>query len=196
MIHFIVLDENNVITGAGSMPNVESVESNIKQGSTWMTVLDEAVIGDIANYYWSNKLNSLEKIPTCPQGNGVYSFDVRSEQWVDTTPVVTLDDYRKEALAQLKTKYTNIELGGFEYLGKVVQSNLISQQRMLSTVVDGNIDWITADNTTLTLTNAQFDEMKIKLSNHIQDTITAYNAAKQAMLSAVTKSDIEDILNA
>lgn len=195
MINFIILDANKKLVGAGAMPNVESVENNISKGNTWLSVLDDDVLRNIDNYYWSNKLNSLERIPSRPSYSGDYVFDVTLESWVDITPIVSLDEYKESAIADLKVKFTKIELGGFDFMGKVIQSDVLSQQRILSSVIDSSIDWITADNSTLTLSSTQFDEMKLKLSGHIQNTRLEYNKAKQAVLDASSKTEIEDIVN-
>lgn len=195
MINFIVLDSNKKIVGAGSMPNSESVDKNVKENCTWISIIDDDVIHNISKYYWSNKNRALELIPERPS-EGEFEFSLENEEWMNVAEEFNLLNYSKHVIIDLKQYYTSIELGGFLFMGKIIQSDVLSQQRIQSAIVDGSIDWIAADNSILSLSEEQFSELKKALSDHIKSVRSMYNAKKQRILNATSKSEIEEILNA
>lgn len=195
MISFIILDSYKKIVGAGSMPNSESIDRNLKENCTWISVIDDEVIHNIGKYYWSNKNQRLEVIPSQPAEEGEFIFCHENEQWMNVAEEFSLSNFSKHVIIDLKQYYTSIELGGFLFMGKMIQSDLLSQQRIQSSIIDGFIDWITADNSILTLSEEQFLDLKKALSDHIKSARTLYNVKKQSILNATSKSEIEEILN-
>lgn len=140
--------------------------------------------------YWSFVHNSW--ISTGYQPTDHHMFNYSTKVWEDFW---TTNDYLNQVLVKIKVDADNATYGGFSYKGKTIQSDLRSQSVIQSIIVDGTIDWITADNSVLKLSKDEFDELRIQLSVHLQTVRAHYNDLKNN-LHNYTVEQLKDLLNA
>lgn len=164
-------------TDTGSVMQIVSVDMNSINGvfirkGTALIAVEAKNLSD----YWDG--NEFVSIGIAPSSHHFFSY--KEKKWID---LWDLKRYQSEALSVQKAIYSNREFE-FEFMGKKIQSDLASQQRIQSVVVENSIDWITADNTILTLTRVQFDEMKLALSAHLQKMRNSYNNMKAKILNS------------
>lgn len=173
---------SSTILGSAEMLNL-----NTKDDAVYVDLSEDQRVQ--TSDYWDEKDKKIVSIGNAP--STYQTFNYVNKQWEDNRDLKALQEI---FLTKLKVEYQNKELGGFEFMGKVIQSNLISQQRIQSIIVEESIDWITADNSTLTLTSDQFGQMKISLSIHLQKVRADYNKAKENVLN-MTLEQLKEIEN-
>lgn len=139
--------------------------------------------------YWDFGTRSW--VNTGPSPTNHHVFNYSTKVWEDSW---LIDDYLKQVLTKVKANADKATYGGFIYKGKTIQSDLRSQSVIQSIIVDGTIDWITADNSVLNLSKDEFEELRIQLSVHLQTVRAHYNDLKNNLLT-YTLDQLKDLIN-
>ena len=118
-------------------------------------------------------------------------FDYEIKQWVDPR---TLDEIKAQKWAEIKSQRDQLEFGGFEFEGNVYDSDQVSQGRITGASVAG-VDqvWTLADNTTVELSALQLQQLYATLQAHITSVHERGRIARQLILDAQTKEQVEAI---
>lgn len=139
--------------------------------------------------YWDFVLETWCAVGIPPSAH--YTFDYIEKLWKDTW---IYDDYMKAALRKAKIDEVKTSTGGFTFNNKLIQSDNRSQMTISSMIVTDGIEWITADNSLITLTAIEFNEMKKALSTHLQTTRAVYNELKNN-LTMYTLEQLKEYIN-
>lgn len=154
----------------------------------------DAKFVDDVNYvlstdYFDAKSKKFVSIGDPPTHN--HTFDYTSKQWIDPR---TLDDLKALKWAEIKSQRNQLEFGGFEFEGNVYDSDQVSQGRIMGAVSAG-VDraWTLADNTTVSLTASQLQQLYAALQAHIASVHERGRIARQLIFEAETKEEVEAI---
>lgn len=132
---------------------------------------------------------SWEDLPPSP-GAG-YAFDYSAKQWIDPR---TLDEIKAQKWAEIKSQRDQLEFSGFEFEGGIYDSDQVSQGRIMGAAAAGMDQvWTLADNTTTYLTANELVQLYQALQMHIAITHQRGRAAREAIMSATTKDEVESI---
>jgi len=168
--------------------------------------------GDIRNFVTESTTNEIIEINEKPKVMDThvlhYSFDEKvlkeiirphpsfifdhvSSRWID---VRTLDEIKDQKWAAIKTDRDELEFGGFEFEGNIYDSDQVSQGRIMGAVIAG-VDqvWTLADNTTVTLSASQLQQLYAALQAHIASAHERGRIARQLIYEAETKEQVEAI---
>lgn len=115
-------------------------------------------------------------------------------------PEPTLDELKLLKRAEINSARDRTEQGGFEYLGKVFDSDMISCQR-ISTAAQAMafapeetaIVWTCQDNTTISLNKTQLAGLVAALAMHSNECHQKATALKAEVEKAKTKEELEKI---
>lgn len=118
----------------------------------------------------------------------------------EVTPEPTLDELKLLKRAEINSARDRTEQGGFEYLGKVFDSDMISCQR-ISTAAQAMafaqeetaIVWTCQDNTTISLNKTQLAGLVAALAMHSNECHQKATALKAEVEKAKTKEELEKI---
>lgn len=118
----------------------------------------------------------------------------------EVTPEPTLDELKLLKRAEINSARDRTEQGGFEYLGKVFDSDMISCQR-ISTAAQAMafaqeetaIVWTCQDNTTISLNKTQLAGMVGALAQHSNSCHQKATALKAEVEKAKSKEELEKI---
>lgn len=118
----------------------------------------------------------------------------------EVTPEPTLDELKLLKRAEINSARDRTEQGGFEYLGKVFDSDMISCQR-ISTAAQAMafaqeetaIVWTCQDNTTIDLNKTQLAGLVAALAMHSNECHQKATALKAEVEKAKTKEELEKI---
>ena len=153
-------------------------------------------IGDILteqNYtqgaIWCNENNAFVE----DLGNGQYK--------IVETPEPTLDELKLAKREEIN-KYRNAtEQGGFEYMGKVFDSDQVSCIRISSAAqamqyADDNatITWTTQDNSTIDLNKAQLMGLVVALAQHSNECHQKATALKAQIMACESQEELDKIM--
>ena len=118
-------------------------------------------------------------------------FDYVAKQWSDSR---TLDQIKTEHWSLIKAERDALEFGGFEFEGNIYDSDQVSQGRIIGAAAAG-IDqaWTLADNTTVELSASQLQQLYAALQAHIASVHERGRIARQLILDAETKEQVEAI---
>ena len=115
----------------------------------------------------------------------------------------TLDYAKAHKKIKLNAERQAAEEGGFAYLAKTIDSDLVSQQRINSTAWSAqvakdagdafSVDWLCADNSTKTMDEDAVIGMAKTLSDHIATQHAAYKTKKESVDSAGTISAVNAV---
>ena len=137
------------------------------------------------DFYW----NGREFVSIGEPPSSHHYFDYEIKQWVDPR---ILDDIKAQKWDELKSQRDRLEFGGFEFKGNVYDSNQVSQGRIMGAAVAG-IDqvWTLADNTTVSLTASQLQQLYAALQAHIASVHERGRIARQLIFDVETKEQVE-----
>lgn len=118
----------------------------------------------------------------------------------EVTPEPTLDELKLLKRAEINSARDRTEQGGFEYLGKVFDSDMISCQR-ISTAAQAMafaqeetaIVWTCQDNTTISLNKTQLAGLVAALAMHSNECHQKATALKAKIEAAQTAEELENI---
>ena len=139
-----------------------------------------------ASFY---ELGEVHLVPEPPKKGHTFNFITRS--WEDLRPLQQVKDSKWE---DLKAERDALEFGGFEFEGYTYDSDQVSQGRIMGAMIAG-VDqvWTLADNTTVTLSAMQLQQLYAALQAHIASVHERGRIARAAIESAVTKEEVEAI---
>lgn len=153
-------------------------------------------IGDILteqNYtqgaIWCNENNAFIK----DLGNGQYK--------IVEIPKPTLDELKEQKRAEINQARDAEEQGGFEYLGKVFDSDQVSCIRMSSAAQamqfapdDAIITWTCQDNTTIDLNKSQLMGLVVALAQWSNVCHQKATSLKAQIMACETKEELDKIV--
>lgn len=166
----------------------------------------------MANKVWVNPDTGAPQTSS-PWGSG-WVCDSRKQEYLNAgwkqedigyiseTPLIEVKAAKK---LDINAKRNDIEQSGFIYLGKTIQSDSVSVTRITiavqaaQTAISQNtasafsLEWMCADNTTLTLTAAQTVAMSVALASFGQSLHTTATILKEKVDACTTVADVEAI---
>ena len=171
----------SILTGAPSL-----VDLNTPDPAYFVDDPDHAI--DRTDYFDSN-MQAFVSIGDAPTDN--HKFDYTTKQWLDTR---TLDEIKTQKWAEIKSQRDRLEFGGFEFEGNVYDSDQASQGRIMGATSAG-VDqvWTLADNTTVSLTASQLQQLYVALQAHIASVHERGRIARQIIYEAETKEEVGSI---
>ena len=180
----ILLNNNgsilSTLSGDADLVSLNTAENAIYVDSV------EAV--DNSDYY-DFDLHSFIPIGEAPSSN--HTFDYVIKEWVDLR---TLDEIKAQKWDEIKTQRDQLEFGGFEFEGGIYDSDQVSQGRIMGAALAGVEQvWTLADNTTVSLTAQQLQQLYASLQAHIASVHERGRIARQLIFDAVTKEEVEAI---
>ena len=157
---------------SASVPGLDSIEGSYEPGKYYV------------------KDSEVKRIPDMPD-NSFLTFDTLSEQYVDMR---SLEDVKQQTWDEIKDLRYSLEFGDFEFEGNVYDSNLVSQGRIMGAASAGvNQVWTLADNTTVSLTASQLQQLYATLQVHIASVHERGRIARQLIFEAETKEEVEAV---
>lgn len=128
-------------------------------------------------------------MPAQPSPYHIFNYDLKA--WIDPR---TLDEIKAQKWAEIKAMRDQLEFGGFEFEGGAYDSDQVSQSRIMGAAVAG-VDqvWTLADNSTIELTSVQLQQLYAALQTHIASVHERGRIARQLILDAETKEQVEAI---
>ena len=148
--------------------------------------VDDIEYSEKTDYWNGSEFISIGNPPT-PN----HTFDYVIKEWVDLR---TLDQIKTQKWAEIKSERDRIEFGGFEFEGNIYDSDQVSQGRILGAASAGLSQvWTLADNTTVNLTADQLVQLYQALQIHIAIAHERGRTAREAIMSATTKEDVEAV---
>lgn len=151
----------------------------------------------IGNHFIENSV-VVEK-PVQPSFN--HQFDYTTKQWIDPR---TLIDFQVAKWLEIKRARDTQEASSFPYLGKQIDSDSRSTQRITTAVQAADaaqragaaflIEWTCADNTFLTLDGAGMQGMPVALAYFANGLHEKARALRVQIDAATTQQEIESII--
>lgn len=139
-------------------------------------------------------------VPLPPQPSSAHVFDWPTHTWVDPR---TLDDLRATQWSQIKQDRDAAEAAGFWYMGRLIDSDARSVQRItgavqaaqkaLETGEPFTISWTCADNSLLELDAEQMTGMPAALALYVNGLHEKARGLRAAIASAANASAIQSI---
>ena len=149
-------------------------------------VLDDS---GITEAYWDFDLHQFISMGEPP--SPYHIFDYAFKQWFDPR---TLDEIKAQKWQEIKKQRDALEFGGFEFEGNIYDSDQVSQGRILGAASAGLSQvWTLADNTTVNLAADQLVQLYQALQIHIAIAHERGRTAREAIMSATTKEDVEAV---
>lgn len=129
------------------------------------------------------------EMPARPSPHFVFDYEIK--QWIDQR---SLDDIKAQKWAEFKSQRDRLEFGGFEFEGNVYDSDQVSQGRIMGAASAG-VDrvWTLADNTTVSLTASQLQQLYATLQAHIASVHERGRIARQLIVEAGTTEQVEAV---
>ena len=171
----------SILTGAPSL-----VDLNTPDQAYFVDDPDHII--DRTDYFDSN-IHAFVSIGDAPTAN--HKFDYTTKQWLDTR---TLDEIKAQKWAGIKAQRDQLEFGGFEFEGNIYDSDQVSQGRILgAATVGADQVWTLADNSIVSLTASQLQQLYATLQAHIASVHERGRIARQLIFEAETKEEVEAI---
>lgn len=118
--------------------------------------------------------------------------------------VPSLDELKAAKWTEIKEKRDQLEQSGVPYLGKIIDSDPVSVQRIaiavqaaqaaISAGVEFSLDWTCADNTVLTMTAEQVVGMSVALAQHSDSLHQTARGLRAKIEAATTKEELDAIV--
>lgn len=146
-------------------------------------------VDDLPNLdqYWGGS----EWVDMPPQPSPHHVFDYDLKDWADPR---TLDEIKAQKWDEIKSVRDQLEFGGFEFEDGIYDSDQVSQGRIMgAAVADVDQVWTLADNTTIDLSATQLQQLYAALQAHISSVHERGRAAREAIMSAITKDDVDAV---
>mgnify|MGYP003599290281 CR=1 FL=1 len=139
--------------------------------------------------YWDFNLHQFISIGDPPAS--YYIFDYGIKQWIDPR---SLDDLKAQKWDEIKVQRDRLEFGGFTFEGNICDSDQVSQGRIMGATIAG-VDqvWTLADNTTVSLTASQLQQLYATLQAHIASVHERGRIARQLIFDAEAKEQVEAV---
>ena len=151
--------------------------------------LDEKVmLSEEYELHYDFNSQKLKKISR-PHSNLI--FDHSSEQWFNPR---SLDELKEQRWEEIKTQRDSFEHNGFEFNGKIYDSDLTSQGRIIAAAQLGaTVEWTLQDNSTIWLSPADLQGLVQALAQHVTSVHERGRIARQLIFEAETKEQVEAI---
>lgn len=163
--------------------SIDILELNTPNGTDY---IDTHNIVDLSDYWNGDAFVSIGEPPS-PH----HTFDYTTKQWIDPR---TLDEIKAQKWAEIKSERDRLEFGGFEFDGGIYDSDQVSQGRIVGAAAAGMDQvWTLADNTTTYLTANELVQLYQALQMHIAITHQRGRVAREAIVSATTKDDVDAV---
>lgn len=183
MRRYIIEDTGKILTTLQGDSNM--VELNTAPDAVFIDTNDIVNISDYYDFDQHRFISIGEALaPHC-------IFDYEIKQWIDPR---SLDDIKAQKWAEIKVQRDQLEFGGFEFEGNIYDSNQVSQGRIMGATLAG-VDqvWTLADNTTVSLTASQLQQLYASLQAHIASVHERGRIARQLIFKSETKEQVESI---
>lgn len=113
----------------------------------------------------------------------------------------TLEELKQEKRVEINRARDNAEQSGFEYMGKVFDSDQVSCIRISSAAQamqyaqdDATITWTTQDNSTIDLNKAQLMGLVVALAQHSNECHQKATALKAQIEACESKEELDKIV--
>lgn len=181
-VYTIVNAKSGQITKSISNASRKVAEANLSN--------DELLISEQPAFmsdYWDGE--RFVSTPPPPSLNHI--FDYATKQWIDPR---SLDEIKAQKWDQLKQQRNAFEFGGFLFDGLIYDSDQVSQGRIMgATIASVDQVWTLADNTTVSLTSSQLQQLYSALQAHIASVHERGRIARQLIFDAETKEQVEAV---
>lgn len=147
-------------------------------------------------HYWDGE----GFVPIEPQPSPWHSYDWPTHTWIDSR---TLADLAAAKWVQIKAERDRQESAGFPYLGRWLDSDSLSVQRISAAALAGlaalaagaslSIEWTCADNSVLTLDAQQLAAMPTALAAHA-DVLHQISRDLRAQIDAATTAEALELI--
>lgn len=129
--------------------------------------------------------------PLPPRPSQHHLFDYHLGVWVNAADLPTIRNAKWETIKQQRDR---LEFGGFQYAGRVYDSDQVSQGRIMGAAIAG-VDqvWTIADNTTVELNGDELKELYAALQQHIASAHERGRIARQLIYEAETIEQVEAV---
>jgi hypothetical protein len=133
--------------------------------------------------------NGWVNMPDQPSQSHIFDYDLK--QWIDPRNV---NQVKAQKWSEIKSLRDQIEFGGFEFQGNTYDSDQVSQGRILGASIAG-VDqvWTLADNTTVSLTALQLQQLYQASQAHIANAHERGRIARQLIYEAETIEQVEAV---
>lgn len=159
------------------------VELNTPAGAEY---IDTDEVTSLSDYWNGSKFISIGE-STSPH----HTFDYSAKQWVDLR---SLDEIKAQRWTEIKSERDRLEFGGFEFDGGIYDSDQVSQGRIMGAAAAGMDQvWTLADNTITYLAANELVQLYQALQMHIAITHQRGRVAREAIVSATTKDDVDAV---
>ena len=139
--------------------------------------------------YWEFNLHQFISIGEPPSPHFIFDYGIK--QWIDTRSTY---DLKAQKWAEIKLQRDQLEFGGFNFDGNIYDSDQVSQGRIMGAAAAGvDQTWTLADNTTVSLTASQLQQLYATLQAHIASVHERGRIARQLIFDAETKEQVEEI---
>ena len=133
----------------------------------------------------------------CNENNAVINPDTRI---IEAIPAPTLKEVKDQKRAEINAARDQAEQGGFEYMGKVFDSDQVSAQRIsmaaqaMALAPDGTtITWTCQDNSTIDLTAQELVGLVVALAQHSNTCHEKATALKAKIEEAKSEEELNKI---
>ena len=183
MRRYIIDDTGKILTTLQGDSNM--VELNTAPDAVFIDTND---IVNISDYYDFDQHRFIS-IGEAPAPHCIFDYGIK--QWVDPR---SLDEIKSQKWAEIKSQRDQLEFGGFEFEGNIYDSDQVSQDRIMGATIAG-VDqvWTLADNTTVSLTASQLQQLYAALQAHIASVHERGCIARQLIFEAETREQVEAI---
>lgn len=120
--------------------------------------------------------------------------------WFEDYPTPSLDELKALKREEINQARDNAEQGGFEYMGKVFDSDQVSCIRMMgasqslaNAPAETTITWTCQDNSTIDLNGTQFAGLVVALATHSNTCHQKATELKAQIDAAETAEELEKI---
>lgn len=133
--------------------------------------------------------------------NNAFVEDLGNRQYkIVELPKPSLDELKSKKRAEINQARNATEQGGFEYMGKVFDSDQVSCIRISSAAQamqyaqdDATITWTTQDNSTIDLNKSQLMGLVVALAQHSNECHQKATTLKAQIESCTTKEELNNI---
>lgn len=183
MIRYFLSQDGEILRAI--MGNREQFQVNTKDGEIFIDMC-EAVVSSSYYSFTEKRFIALSDAPS-PQ----HVFDYEIKQWIDPR---ALEEIKAQKWAEIKSRRDQLEFDGFEFEGNIYDSDQVSQGRIMGAASAG-VDqvWTLADNTTVSLTAMQLQQLYVALQAHIASVHERGRIARQLILEAETKEQVNAV---
>lgn len=180
--HATTVDEDGKILGVFNNASLDVIEAN-NHGSIVFDTPQQKTD------YWDFSLCLFVSIGIQPSPH--HTFNYATKQWIDPR---SLDDLKAQKWDEIKSQRDQLEFSGFEFEGNTYDSDQVSQGRIMGAASAG-VDqvWTLADNSTVSLTASQLQQLYATLQAHIASVHERGRIARQLILEAETKEQVEAV---